>query len=41
MADTTYVAGVIGEYLKAHNVTVKEEAFSTIFSQFTSSSSSK
>ncbi len=39
MADTTYVAGVIGEYLKAHNVTVKEEAFSSIFSQFTSSSS--
>lgn len=41
LADTTYVAGVIGEYLKAHNVTVKEEAFSAIFSQFTSDSSSK
>ncbi|MFC4652041.1 peptidyl-prolyl cis-trans isomerase [Lactococcus nasutitermitis] len=39
-ADTTYVSGVIAKYLKKNNVTVKETAFSSTFSQFTSSSSS-
>jgi len=37
--DTTYVSGVIAKYLKKYNVTVKEEAFSTLFSQFTQTSS--
>ncbi|MGM9885693.1 MULTISPECIES: peptidyl-prolyl cis-trans isomerase [unclassified Lactococcus] len=40
MADTTYVSSVIAAYLKKNNVTVKESAFSSIFSQFTSTSSS-
>lgn len=37
--DTTYVSSVIAKYLKKYNVTVKEEAFSTLFSQFTQTSS--
>ena len=39
MSDSTYVSGVIGSYLKKYNVTVKESAFSSLFSQFTSQSS--
>lgn len=37
--DSTYVAGVISKYLKKNNVTVKETAFSSLFSQFTATSS--
>jgi len=39
-SDTTYVSGVIASYLKKYNVTVKETAFSNLFSQFTQTSSS-
>ncbi|MGP4908852.1 peptidyl-prolyl cis-trans isomerase [Lactococcus lactis] len=38
--DTTYVSGVIAKYLKKNNVTVKESAFASLFSQFTQTSSS-
>ncbi len=38
--DTTYVSGVIASYLKKYNVTVKESSFSTLFQQFTQTSSS-
>ncbi|EQC84555.1 foldase PrsA [Lactococcus cremoris subsp. cremoris TIFN7] len=37
--DTTFVSGVIAKYLKKNNVTVKESAFASIFSQFTQTSS--
>ena len=40
MSDTSYVSSVIAGYLKKYNVTVKENAFSSLFSQFTSTSSS-
>lgn len=39
-ADTTYVSGVIAGYLKKYNVTVKENAFSNLFTQFTQTSAS-
>ena len=39
-SDTTYASSVIAKYLKKYNVTVKESAFSTLFQQFTASSSS-
>jgi foldase protein PrsA len=39
-ADTTYVSSVIASYLKKYDVTVKETAFSNLFSQFTQTSSS-
>ncbi|MGO1382929.1 MAG: peptidyl-prolyl cis-trans isomerase, partial [Lactococcus lactis] len=38
--DTTFVSGVIAKYLKKNNVTVKESAFASLFSQFTQTSSS-
>ncbi len=38
--DTTFVSGVIAKYLKKTNVTVKESAFASLFSQFTQTSSS-
>ena len=37
--DTTFVSGVIAKYLKKNNVTVKESALASIFSQFTQTSS--
>ncbi|MGO2427926.1 MAG: peptidyl-prolyl cis-trans isomerase [Lactococcus cremoris] len=37
--DTTFFSGVIAKYLKKNNVTVKESAFASIFSQFTQTSS--
>lgn len=38
--DTTFVSSVIAKYLKKNNVTVKESAFASLFSQFTQTSSS-
>ena len=38
--DTTFVSGDIAKYLKKNNVTVKESAFASLFSQFTQTSSS-
>ncbi|MDN5981323.1 MAG: peptidyl-prolyl cis-trans isomerase [Lactococcus lactis] len=38
--DTTFVSGVIAKYLKKNNVTVKESAFASLFSQFTQTSTS-
>lgn len=38
--DSSYVSSVIAGYLKKYNVTVKETAFSNIFSQYTQTSSS-
>lgn len=40
MSDSTYTSSVFAKYLKKNNVTVKDSAFSSIFSQFTANSSS-
>ncbi|GBG95920.1 foldase [Lactococcus termiticola] len=40
LADSSYTMSVIGKYLKQYNVTVKDQAFQNIFSNYTGTSSS-